>query len=391
MKAAAGQPTLKLFALFMSLTLWLHGGVRKEVESHYLQEYENRAMFLKIPVRGQKQVVYVRDSGARLDNKTESLPLYFKVGDQVRITNLDFKGDLIRFKIASIDSGREADIEFHFPVGLRENFPQQAAFDEALGSTFTEGLTYTDIDSARKDFIKSQFDEFVDRLAGSSNTSGESVVEAFAGKIPAYQQLQEKAVQAQRELDQARNDLRQETNSRQQLQGELSRRTLELDQAREAVTELQAERDSLLEGTESLRVQTDQLQRNKQGYEEQLKHMANLGKQIEDLKRSATSLRKERAGISSQLGQANQRLTEIEREKEKLSQDLKRVQTEKDSLWDDVRTLTSNRKGLEARYIEIKRAKEVLERASDLSSALRLESRLETRDEETFRKSVPLR
>ena len=373
-----------MFVLFVSLSCWVYGGVRRDIVQWYTQNYENRAMFLKIPVRGQKQVVHVRDSGLDLA-QTVGGPLYFKVGDQVRITDLDFKARSIRFKVASTNLSREVEIEFDFPVELRDNFAQRAAFDEALQATFTEGLTYSDIESAKEDFIQGQFDEFVKRIIVSGDSSNESVIEAVTDRIPAYRELQRKAVQTQKRLEQAQADLQRETSTREQLQSEIERRTLELDQARETVSKLQEEQGQLQDKTKSLELQTDQFQRSRQGYEDQLKHMGNLGKQIEDLKAGLTWVKKQRDELSTKLGRAQQRAMELQGETKKLSSDLKRTQDEKKSLWDDVSALTSNRKGLESRYIETKRAKESLESANDVSSALRLENRLEKRQEEAFR------
>ncbi|MFQ5930100.1 MAG: hypothetical protein ACE5MK_10390, partial [Acidobacteriota bacterium] len=149
---------LQLLALFLSLGLWLNAGVRREVEDWYVQKYENKAMFLKVPIRGEQQMVYVRNTGPVLDRRTGGLSLLFKVGDQVRITKVDFKGGSIRFKIASVDLRRESEIIFEFPQQLREGFPQRASFDAALEATLTEGLSYTDIDSAKEKFIKTEFE-----------------------------------------------------------------------------------------------------------------------------------------------------------------------------------------------------------------------------------------
>ena len=374
----------ELFVLFVSLSCWVYGGVRRDIEQWYTKNYENRAMFLKIPVRGQKQVVHVRDSGPNLA-QTGGGPLYFKVGDQVRITDLDFKSRSIRFKVASTNLSREVEIEFDFPVELRNNFAQRAAFDKALQATFTEGLTYSDIESAKEEFVQSQFDEFVKRLVVSSDTSSESVIEAVTDRIPAYRELQRKAVQTQKKLEQAQANLQRETSTREQLQSEVERRTLELNQSREMVSRLQEEQGQLLDKTKSLEIRTDQFRRSRQGYEDQLKHMGNLGKQIEDLKGGLNWVKKQRDELSTKLERAQQRAMELQNETKKLSSDLKRTQDEKKSLWDDVSALTSNRKGLEARYIETKRAKKSLESANDVSSALRLENKLEKRPEGAFR------
>jgi len=78
---------LKLFVIFFSMSLWLNAGVRREIENRYVQNYENKALFLKIPIRGRRQIVHVSDTRPTLDPGSAASPLLFKVGDQVRITD----------------------------------------------------------------------------------------------------------------------------------------------------------------------------------------------------------------------------------------------------------------------------------------------------------------
>ena len=141
---------LKLLAIFFSMNLWLSAGVRREIENWYVQNYENKALFLKIPVRGQRQIVYVGDTQPTLDPGSASSPLRFKVGDHVRITDVSFRNDSVRFKIASLEASGVGEIAFEFPRQLEQDFSQRGNFDVTLEATLTEGLSYTDIDSAKE-------------------------------------------------------------------------------------------------------------------------------------------------------------------------------------------------------------------------------------------------
>ena len=366
-----------LFALFLSLSCWVYGGVRRDIEDWYTKNYENKAMFLKIPVRGQKQIVHVRNSGPDLVRVARG-PLYFKVGDQVRITYLDFKARSIRFKISSTNLSREIEINFNFPVELQGDFLQRAAFDKALQAIFTEGLTYSDIESAKEEFVRNQFDEFAERLSVSGNISNESVMKIFTEKIPAYVDLQEQVKRTQKRYGQAQLDLKKEVDTREQLQANINRQTVELNQARDVISRLRDAQEQLLDKTELLENQTDQFRRSKRGYENRLR-------QAEDLTTSLNRVTKQRADFSKKLERAQQQAMKLQRDTKELSSNLKRTQDKNKSLLGDMRALTSNKKGLQARYIDIKRAKESLESANDLTSKLSLENKLEKRQEGVFR------
>jgi len=368
---------LGLFALFLSLNCWVYGDLRRDIEDWYTKNYENKAMFLKIPVRGQKQIVHVRNSGPGLVRVAVG-PLYFKVGDQVRITSLDFKARSIRFKVSSTNLSREIEINFNFPVELQGDFLQRAAFDKALQSIFTEGLTYSDIESAKEEFVSNQFDEFVERLSVSGNTPNESVIKIFAEKIPDYVDLQEQVGRIQKRYGQVQLDLKKEVDAQKRLQVNMNRQTAELNQARDMISRLREEQEQLLDKTESLENQTDQFLRSKRGYENQLR-------QAEDLEKTLNQAKKQRDDFSKKLERAQQRAMELQRDTKELSSNLKRIQDKNKSLLGDMRVLTSNRKGLQARYIDVKRAKESLERANNLTSKLSLENKLEKRQEGIFR------
>ena len=97
----------------------LDAKIGREIRDQYVAKYENRAMFLKVPVRGLRQVVHVDGTGARLDRSNLGEPVNFKVGEQVRITEVNFKDDSVRFKIASIDLVREGELTFLLPAPIQ--------------------------------------------------------------------------------------------------------------------------------------------------------------------------------------------------------------------------------------------------------------------------------
>jgi hypothetical protein len=379
---------LKLLAIFFSMNLWLSAGVRREIENWYVQNYENKALFLKIPIRGQRQIVYVGDTQPTLDPGSAASPLIFKVGDQVRITDVNFRNDSVRFKIASLELSGVGEIAFEFPRQLEEDFSQRGNFDVALGATLTEGLSYTDIDSAKEEFIKSQFDQFVQQLARSNDTTNDFVMTTLGEKIPTYRLATSK-------LQEVEQILLEETAARQQNQSDLARLRVELDQTKTQLSTLQSEQDDLLNEIASAERQTAEFKKRAQDHEQQIDSLVknlnlksssatSLSAQVKVLNESIDALQQEQMSRARKLQDVTTQLAQHQESNEKLSQELQKSQKERDKVWDDLRLLTSNRKSLEARYLEVKRENEKFEDNSLLSDSLSFKRRIENREEGVF-------
>jgi hypothetical protein len=84
------------------------------------------------------------------------------------------------------------------------------------------------------------------------------------------------------------------------------------------------------------------------------------------------------------LQDATTQLAQHQESNQKLSQDLQKAQKERDSVWDDLRLLTSNRKSLDARYLEVKRENEKFQDTSLLANSLSFKRRIESREEGVF-------
>lgn len=386
---------LSWLAIFIGVSICVHAGVRREVENAYVQKYENKAIFLKIPIRAKQQIVHVRRSGPELDRRAGGPLLFFKVGDQVRITDVDFRGDSVRFKIAAFDVRREGEIIFQFPQPLREAFAQQNSFDLALRASLTEGLSYSDLDLAKEEFIETEFGQFLRQLVRSSNTSTDFVSKTLASKMPEYQLLKEEVSVASSRLQKAEQTLGAETKARRQAESELNRLRQELERRRTELSQVQAQGQNASEEITKLRRETGQLRETGQDYENQINQLVknlnlresstdSLGKQVQALNDSINSLRRERTASEKKLEDAKQRLSDLEKSNQKVSQDLKKTEREKQSLLEDVRSLTSNRKGLESRFLELRREKKSMETSVQMSNSLHLEKRLERRESGTF-------
>ena len=157
-----------LCALLVSVAGRLDGAVSREVEAEYRQRFENRAMFLKMPVHGNRQVIHLRAGLVVPDRAALAQPLTFRVGEQVRITQLNFRDSAIEFRIASIDLTQQATVAFEFGESLSYTFHQRPAFESALDGAFTEGLTFRDIDSAKEQFVRDQFQRVVGQISDST-------------------------------------------------------------------------------------------------------------------------------------------------------------------------------------------------------------------------------
>ena len=379
---------LKLFAIFLTMSLWLNAGVRREIETWYEENYKNKALFLKIPIRGKRQIVHVGGAQPTLDPESSNSSLLFKVGDQVRITEVIFRNDSVRLKIASLEVRSEGEIAFEFPQRLEEDFPQRGNFDVALEATLTEGLSYTDIDSAKEEFIKSQFDQFVQQLARSNNASNDFVVATLGQKIPAYQLTKNK-------LQEVEKTLLEETTARKQVESDLARLRAEWDRTKTQLTTLQSERDGLLTGIKSAERQKDDFRESARAYEQQIDSLVenlnlktssatSLSTQVKVLNESIKTLQQERIRHARELQDTTTQLAQYQESNQKLSEELQKTQNEKDKVWEDLRLITSNRKSLEARYLAIKQENEKFQDTSLLANSLYLKKRIERREEGVF-------
>src|SRR5690606_21707777 len=207
--------------LLMLLGMPVFGNVSREIEEQYRQTYLNKALFLKIPIHGSRQVIHIREEGMIMDRSNIGERLRFKVGEQVRITEVKFGGATIEFEVASIDLTQRSRIVFQFLTPLTYTFHQKAHFDDALDNTFTEGISYQDIDAAKESFIKKQFDHLIEQFALTTETSPEFVIQAISEMNPQYQEARREIESARERATQAEQRIEEERQLRQKLQSEL--------------------------------------------------------------------------------------------------------------------------------------------------------------------------
>ena len=136
---------------------------------------------------------------------------------------------------------REGEIIFQFPQPLREAFAQQNSFDLALGASLTEGLSYSDLDLAKEEFIEAEFGLFLREIVRSSNTSTDFVSKTLSSKMPEYQLLKEEVSLAGSRLQKVEQTLGAETKARRQAESELNRLRQELERRSTELSQVQAQ------------------------------------------------------------------------------------------------------------------------------------------------------
>ena len=369
--------------------------IGREIRDQYVAKYENRAMFLKVPVRGLRQVVHVDGTGARLDRSNLGEPVNFKVGEQVRITQVSFKDDYIRFKIASIDLGREGELTFMLPAPIQYAFPQQGLFEQALSDSLTAGLSYKELDSAKGEFIRSQFESLIREFSVTSGTTPDFVRNAILEENPEYQAAKREAATAKSQLKTLRQQQQDGESAALEGRRRLVRLTRELERTKSELDATRGQQKKAQTEGERYRLELGNLRQKNKEYERQIDKLAKsldvrtasntaLDSRLEDLGDSIESLKRERTSISEKAEKLTEQVKQGEARSKKLAQDLTQVRREKQKFSSDLRALTSNKDSLEARFLETQKKKEGLETAAALTAALRLEKSIQERDGETF-------
>ncbi len=335
-------------------------GVTRAIEESYRQRYENRALFLRIIVRGTKQLMMVGPGGT-LRSQRSADPLAFKVGDQVRILKVDFGRDEVKFKIASTDLARQAELVFTFPQPLGETFPQAADFDSALEKVFTQGLSYKEIEASKLEYLRGEFERIASELAVSSNSSREFVLDAVAELVPRYQEARQdlnNLGQKNRELAsriaEIEARLRRSESEKTALESERARTRRALDLIRRELG-IEVSDDDLSAEVAKLKQRMAELQRS---LNLRIESSKDLARQIEELNRASQQLQREKSRLDQELTTVK---AELEKAKKQIDDDLREItklQGDNERLSRDLRVLTEKEGSLARRYLDLQREKD---------------------------------
>jgi predicted nucleic acid-binding Zn-ribbon protein len=361
----------------------LNAGVSREIEDEYEGRYENRAMFLKLPVRGERQVVFLRGEQVISDPASQGEPLLFRVGEQVRITEVRFRDSSVEFKVASIDMARRGALVFQFPDSLGHSFPRRATFDHGINESFTEGLSYQEIEAAKTEFLSDQYEAVINRLSIASGASPDQVVRTITEKSPIYQRTATEIAQLRADLETTSQKLDQEEKGRRVAEAELQDLRREVSELQRSDSTNRREKDALAVENRNLEERVDRLENENTRFQSQLEAMAGklnvqldsnsqLGNQVSSLSGTIDALKTEQIRLTTQLSEAEGELATLRKERDGLNRDLRSARRKSSRLQSELDSLTSNRDSLEASFLRTKRAKESMERAAALERAIRL-------------------
>lgn len=347
-------------------------GVSRPIQDKYRRAYENKALFLKIPVFSEKQYVQLRGGSISPDQGPDSGSARFKVGDQVRVLGLDFGGDEIRFKLGAISGAGLAEIIFRFDSPLQETFPNSDVFESAVRATFTEGLKYSDLEDAKRGYVEDQFERVVREIAATSGASRETVLKNMAPHLPAYQD-------AMRDIENLRNRTQDLNEQISQLRSENRKLDADLKSQQSDAARLRSANQGLQEKIDSSTQQLSRLGEDlrsargvTQGYQKELASLQRslnikvdtnreLGSQISELGQAMRKLQKDNEGLLGQNSSLRTNLEKLQSQMAGLKGDLEDARNTNRQMKDTIATLTSKEDSLARQYLDLKRNKENLD------------------------------
>jgi hypothetical protein len=345
-------------------------GVSRSIQDKYRAKFENKALFLKIPVFGERQDVNITGQTYRAENGAGQAR--FKVGDQLRVLEIDFGGDQIKFKMGAISSAGFVEIVFRFDGALQESFPNSAVFDDALSYTFTEGLKYSDLEDAKRTYTQDEFEQAVRSIAAASNTSREAVLKNIAPRVPAYEESQREIASLKANNQDISSQLAGSQSENRKLDAELRNSQAEATRLRSANTALQEKIDSSSSQLSKLGEDLRAVRGVTQGYQKELASIqrslnlkvdasVDLATQISELGQAMRKLQKDNEGLESQNTILRSDLEEQQSTNDRLSRDIDDLKASNKQMNETIQTLTSKEDSLARQYIELKKTKENLE------------------------------
>ncbi len=349
-------------------------GVSRAIQEKYRRAYENKALFLKVPVFAEKQYVELKGGTISPDQGPNTGVARFKVGDQVRVLGLDFGGDEIRFKLGAISGAGLAEIIFKFDSPLQETFPNSDFFEKAVQATFTEGLKYSDLEDAKRGYVEDQFERVVREIAATSGASREAVLKNMAPHLPAYQD-------AMRDIENLRNRNQNLNEQVSQMQSENRKLEADLKAQLSEAARLRSANQGLQEKIDSSAMQLSRLGDDlrsargaTQGYQRELASLQrslnikvdasrDLASQIGDLGQAMRKLQKDNEGLLGQNSSLRTNMEKLQSQIAKLQGDLEDAKNSNREMKDTIAALTSKEDSLARQYLDLKREKENLDTA----------------------------
>jgi predicted nuclease with TOPRIM domain len=355
-------------------------GVSRAIQDQYKRGYENRALYLKIPIYAEKQVVDITGQGFRVEPGS-GVPR-FKIGDQVRVLLVDFGGEEVKFRLGGISVAGTVELEFEFDTSLQEDFPNREVFDKALQATLTEGLKYSEIDEAKDLFVRERFEGAVREIAGSAAISRESVLKSIAPYLPAYQDAQRDLENLKSRLQDISAQLSQSQSENRKMDAQSRAQQAELSRLKNTNASLQEKIASYNAQISKLGDEVRDASKNEQGYQKELANIQrslnipvdstrDLTGQITDLGQVLKKMQKENESLSNQIGALKANLEAQQAANARLLGENEELKSKNRNLQNTLNTLTSSKDSLARQYVNLKAAKEKLDDFAQSVNALR--------------------
>ncbi len=367
---------LCLISVIVTCALSSFAGVSRAIQDQYKKGYENRALYLKIPIYGEKQTINITGQSFRVEPGSGTTR--YKVGDQLRVLLVEFGGEEIKIRLGPISAPGFVELVFKFDTSLQENFPNRDVFDKALQATLTEGLKYSEIDDAKDAFVREQFDRVVRDIAGSASISRESALKSIAPYVPAYQDAQRDIENLKSRVQDLSAQLSQSQSENRKLDSDARAQQAELSRLKTANANLQDKLESYTAQISKLGDAVRDAKGNAQGYQKELATIQrslnmrvdssrDLTAQITDLGQVLNKLQKENASLANQINSLRTNLEAQQAANARLVSENEEVKASNRNLQGTLATLTSSKDSLGRQYLALKSAKEKLD---DLSLAV---------------------
>jgi hypothetical protein len=318
LKSGVWRSILSLLLVGSACLVPCLAGVSRVIQDRYRKEYENKALFLKVPILSERAVVYINGRNIRAEQPGGQAR--FKVGDQLRVLGIDFGGDEIRFKLGQVASGvAVTEVVFKFDSALVENFPNSDAFEKAVQATFTEGLKYTDLEDAKRGYVEEQFDRNVREIAETAGTNRDTVLKAIAPRVPAYQDALRDIENLKNRNQELTAQVAQAQSDNRKVEAELRSQVTELNRVRRENSALQDKIDTSTAQMTRLSDEIRSFRGLAQGYQKELANVQrslnirvdanrDLASQISDIGQVMQKFQKDNAALENQNGSLKQSL-----------------------------------------------------------------------------------
>ena len=357
-------------ALALALAPEGFAGVARAIQEQYKHDYENKAMFLKIPIYSEKQLVTISGSEIRFDQGSGS-PRY-KVGDQLRVLQVEFSGDEVKFRMGGIAVPGSVEIVFKFDGGLQEAFPNREVFNRALQSTLTEGLKYTEIEDARRDYIAEQFARSVGEIAASASLNRDSVLKSIAPHVPAYQEAAREIESLKGRIQDVSGQLSQSQSENRKLEAESKTLEAEVARLKSANAALEEKINNSAAQVSRLGEELRDIKGTAQGYQKELASIErslnlkvdagrDLSSQIAELGQTMRKLQRDGEIQAQQIGSLRTNLAAAQATNARLVADNEELKSGNRKLQTTIETLSSKGDSLAKQYLNLRNEKEKLD------------------------------